>query len=161
MKDDHFGTFKTHKASDQALKPKKGSIQVKDPRPAGVGELLRSGASQLGECLYCGQPLDRSLNRDYLATVVGYCDKLHRASHERQLLKEGRLVIKDTYFDDDRGRCFTPPTKDWATGWWENITTEPVYIEDKKHLKQVCDKHGVMAKGLMKPKHSGRGYEMR
>lgn len=51
---------------------------------------------------------------------------------------------------------------EWVNGVYEHITDHPITITGgKKELKAVCDKYGVMAKALMKPKHRGKGYEMR
>lgn len=48
---------------------------------------------------------------------------------------------------------------DVVEGWWENITTHPIYIKDKKHLKEVCQKYGVIPKIFAKPKSQGKGLE--
>lgn len=47
----------------------------------------------------------------------------------------------------------------YVEGIWENIAREPIYIRDKKHLKEVCQKHGVIPKIFMKPKSQGKGHE--
>jgi hypothetical protein len=44
-------------------------------------------------------------------------------------------------------------------GWYEHIDAEPIFIESKKHLVAECEKRGVYAKALVKPKSQGRGYE--
>jgi hypothetical protein len=54
--------------------------------------------------------------------------------------------------------------EDWASGHWENLPDaygKPTVIRNKEHLRQECEKRGVMAKGLLKSKSQGRGYEMR
>ena len=28
-------------------------------------------------------------------------------------------------------------------GWWEHIDTDPIYIRDKNHLKEECEKRGL------------------
>lgn len=39
---------------------------------------------------------------------------------------------------------------DWFKPHWnENITHEPVFVESKRHYKELCRKHGVMARCLM------------
>lgn len=53
--------------------------------------------------------------------------------------------------------------EDWATGHWENLPDErgaPTLIHNKEHLRQECEKRGVLAKGLIKPTSQGKGYEM-
>lgn len=49
--------------------------------------------------------------------------------------------------------------KDWVEGWWENIAPEPIYIRDKYHLKEVCNKYNVIPKAFAKPKSQGKGME--
>ena len=34
-------------------------------------------------------------------------------------------------------------------GVWEHIAIDPVYVNDKKHLKQLCKQHGVYATGVL------------
>ena len=36
----------------------------------------------------------------------------------------------------------------WKPYWEENITHQPVLVESKQHLKELCDKHGVHAARL-------------
>ena len=50
---------------------------------------------------------------------------------------------------------------DWVKGWYEHIDKEPIYIDSKKQLAHECEKRGVYAKALMKPKSQGKGYEHR
>lgn len=52
----------------------------------------------------------------------------------------------------------TARKKDTVQGVWENIGPEPIYIQDKKHLKQECEKRGVIPKMFMKPKSQGKGH---
>jgi len=33
-------------------------------------------------------------------------------------------------------------------GWWEHIAPEPIYIESRQHLREVCKKYGVYSKYL-------------
>lgn len=49
---------------------------------------------------------------------------------------------------------------DCYKGWYEHIDTEPIYIESKQHLRRECEKRGVLAKALLKPKSQGKGWEM-
>jgi len=49
--------------------------------------------------------------------------------------------------------------KDTVQGWWDNITTEPIYIHDKYHLKEVCRKHNVIPRMFAKSKSQGKGLE--
>jgi len=37
----------------------------------------------------------------------------------------------------------------WKPGFWEHISEQPIYIESKKQLKEVCKKRGVIATGYM------------
>lgn len=55
------------------------------------------------------------------------------------------------------------PNPDEAyNGVYEHITDYPIKITGgKAELKAVCEKHGVMAKALLKPRSQGKGYEMR
>lgn len=61
--------------------------------------------------------------------------------------------------------CRTERTKDWIRGWWEHIGPEPIFIQDKYHLKQECIKWGkvrdqeIIPKAFMKPKSQGKGVE--
>ena len=48
---------------------------------------------------------------------------------------------------------------DSVCGWWDNITTEPVYIRDKHHLKKVCSKYNVIPRMFAKQKSQGKGLE--
>ncbi len=50
-------------------------------------------------------------------------------------------------------------SKDWVAGWWDNIAPHPIYIRDKQHLKEVCNKYGVIPKAFMKPKSQGKGTD--
>jgi len=50
-------------------------------------------------------------------------------------------------------------SESWIPGWYENITNQPVYIRDKRHLIDTCEKHGVLARALMKQKSQGKGWE--
>ena len=52
-------------------------------------------------------------------------------------------------------------TGDWARGWYEHLGHDPVYIESKEHLKRECEKRGLLARALMKPRSRGKGYEHR
>jgi hypothetical protein len=52
-------------------------------------------------------------------------------------------------------------THDWVKGWWDHIDREPIYIESKEHLRRECEKRGLMARALMKPKSQGHGFEHR
>ena len=36
----------------------------------------------------------------------------------------------------------------WKPYWEENITHQPVLVESKKHLKELCKKHDVIAHRL-------------
>jgi hypothetical protein len=49
--------------------------------------------------------------------------------------------------------------KDVVEGWWENIDKEPIYIKDKYHLKEECNKRGVIPRMFAKSKSQGRGLE--
>ena len=31
----------------------------------------------------------------------------------------------------------------FEAGWWENIDTNPVYVESRKHLRQLCKEKGL------------------
>jgi len=50
---------------------------------------------------------------------------------------------------------------DSIKGWFEHIDTKPIYIESKAHLARECDKRGLLAKAIMKPKSQGKGFENR
>lgn len=53
-------------------------------------------------------------------------------------------------------------TGDWVKGWYEHIDPSgPIYIESKKQLIYECEKRGLLARSLMKPKSQGQGYEHR
>ena len=48
---------------------------------------------------------------------------------------------------------------DYVRGWWENIDKEPIWIEDKEHLKRECQKRGVIPKIFAKRQSQGKGLE--
>ena len=56
-------------------------------------------------------------------------------------------------------------SKDYVRGWWENIDREPIFIQDKEHLKRVCLEVGrregrtVIPRMFAKPKSQGKGFE--
>lgn len=53
----------------------------------------------------------------------------------------------------------------WVRGWWENISRTPIFIEDKWHLKKVCEAESkrtgrlIIPKAFMKAKSQGKGIE--
>lgn len=55
--------------------------------------------------------------------------------------------------------------KNWVRGWWEHILPEPVFVEDKYHLKKICQDYSkkvgrdVIPKAFAKPRSQGKGYE--
>jgi hypothetical protein len=47
-------------------------------------------------------------------------------------------------------------------GVYENIARDPIRITGgRRELIEVCNRHGVAAKALLKPRSQGSGYEMR
>jgi hypothetical protein len=54
---------------------------------------------------------------------------------------------------------------DVVEGWWDNISSEPVYIKDKYHLKQVCQEQSrrtgreIIPRMFAKTKSQGKGIE--
>lgn len=50
-------------------------------------------------------------------------------------------------------------TGEWVSGWYEHIDRNPIYIHSKSHLAHECEKRGLLARALMKPKSQGKGYE--
>jgi len=36
----------------------------------------------------------------------------------------------------------------FPAGWWEHITTKPLYIDSKQKLKEACEKHGKYSQYL-------------
>ena len=34
-------------------------------------------------------------------------------------------------------------------GFWEHIANEPIYVNDKPHLKRLCEEHGCHATGML------------
>jgi len=54
---------------------------------------------------------------------------------------------------------------DYVRGWWENIGPEPIFIQDKEHLKKVCLEIGrktgrtIIPKMFMKSRSQGKGFE--
>lgn len=83
-------------------------------------------------------------------------------------LKEGVAEFCDdackTEFDSGdsrKGAAFVSDDAIW-NGVWEHITSEPVTITGgRRELIEVCKKHGVMPKALLRPKSRGKGYCMR
>lgn len=55
--------------------------------------------------------------------------------------------------------------RDWVRGWWEHIGPEPIFIEDKYHLKKVCLAESkrtgrvIIPKAFIKPASQGKGIE--
>ena len=49
--------------------------------------------------------------------------------------------------------------QDYVRGWWENIDKEPIFIEDKEHLKRECQRRGLIPKMFAKEKSQGKGLE--
>lgn len=93
-------------------------------------------------CAYCGKKLTIVEGEK---GFLGYCDEICVKNE-----KEGKTT-STTYIDDDTV---------W-NGVYEHITTEPIHITGgRKELMEVCRKYGVLAKGLLKPKSQGKGYEM-
>ena len=52
-------------------------------------------------------------------------------------------------------------TNEWVKGYYDNIDSQPIYIDSKEQLINECEKRGCYAKAFMKPKSQGKGYEMR
>ncbi len=42
-----------------------------------------------------------------------------------------------------------PAVHDFKLGWFEHITDQPVRVGSKKELKEMCDRHGVYAPGVL------------
>jgi len=63
--------------------------------------------------------------------------------------------------EDVKGEGVRVNTNDWVRGWYEHIGPQPIYIRDKQHLFQECEKHGNMPKAFLKPKSQGKGYEIK
>lgn len=62
----------------------------------------------------------------------------------------------------DSRRNYVVNSDEWVNGVYEHITDHPITITGgKAELRAVCEKHGVMARALLKPKSRGKGYEMR
>lgn len=59
----------------------------------------------------------------------------------------------------------TARQNNWVRGWWENIAPEPVFIQDKWHLKAVCQAEGrrtgrtIIPRAFAKAKSNSRGIE--
>ncbi len=80
------------------------------------------------ECLRCGEAFEafrRIEEREYaLCPKCGFIAE--------QVLKQAK-------------RDFTHRIE----GWWRDISPEgPVYVRSKRHLKELCKRHGVYAKCL-------------
>jgi hypothetical protein len=50
-------------------------------------------------------------------------------------------------------------TESWICGYWEHIDKQPIYIRDKAHLKQECEKRGVLPRAFLKHTSQGKHYE--
>ena|SRR3990167_522120 len=72
------------------------------------------------KCKYCGKDIyqERDLDGTY---NEGYCDKLHRKYHEKELIKEGKIepieatrfsILKDTNYRDANGELVWFPKDD-------------------------------------------------
>ena len=59
----------------------------------------------------------------------------------------------------------TARSQDWVRGWWEHLGPEPIFIEDKHHLKRVCldikkrTGKNLIPKAFAKCSSSGKGLE--
>lgn len=42
------------------------------------------------------------------------------------------------------------PKYSWVRGWWDNIDTNPIFIEDKDHLLRECGKRNLVPKAFGK-----------
>ena len=81
----------------------------------------------------------------------------------------GTICAKHGYVYGQCGQCSGQSlqkapnvhTKDHTVGWWDNIDTQPVYIESKDHLRHECDKRGLMPKAHSKRSSRGKGMEWR
>lgn len=53
----------------------------------------------------------------------------------------------------------------WVEGWWDNLSNEPIYIRDKYHLKEVCQRlskqtgRTIIPRAFAKPSSQGKGIE--
>ena len=56
-------------------------------------------------------------------------------------------------------------SKDWVRGYWECLGPKPIFIEDKYHLKRVCEEiekrtgRKLIPKAFMKSASQGKGVE--
>lgn len=76
----------------------------------------------------------------------------NRASYCDQDCRQGKSLIS--------GRVMVNDDEMW-NGEWEHIAPEPIRITGgRKELIEVCKRHRVMPKALVKPSSQGKGYEM-
>jgi len=79
-----------------------------------------------------------------------YCP---RCGWSGEILTQGK-VHKGTIYDCCPGCGYAPIKVDYGRsipriqildveGWWEHIAEEPIYIRDKKHLMEECQKRGL------------------
>lgn len=80
---------------------------------------------------------------DYKCTV---CD--HEFEEFRHV--EDRLDMTCPKCQSIAKQLISRTKDDWFRPHWnEHITHEPVYVESKRHYKELCKKHGVTARCLM------------
>ena len=61
---------------------------------------------------------------------------------------EDRYKVKCNCGGDVEIMIVTRSAHVWKPYWEENITHQPVLVESKKHLKELCKKHDVIAHRL-------------
>lgn len=61
---------------------------------------------------------------------------------------EDRYKVKCKCGSDVEIMIVTRSLHVWTPYWEENITHQPVLVESKKHLKELCKKHDVIAHRL-------------
>ncbi len=62
---------------------------------------------------------------------------------------ENRLNQKCPKCKSTCNLLITGVKKDWfRPGYWEDFSEEPIYVESKQHLKNLCKKYGVYSRAL-------------
>lgn len=60
-------------------------------------------------------------------------------------IEERDSPVKCSKCGAEMERQFTPCAgfRPFPAGWWDDIASKPLYIEDQGQLRDACEKHGV------------------
>lgn len=77
------------------------------------------------------------------------CENQHRWEELRKVEERDERAVCPTCGKDGRPVVPSRFGRDWfRPGWWEDFDIEPIYVESKQHLRELCKKYGVYARAL-------------